>query len=98
MDAAGGRFKAFQVFGLATHADGEQGAAVEGVLERNDLVFFRTVVFPGVATGQFEGSFVGFSAGVCKEHPLGEGEVTQGFGQPQGRLVGHDVRQVPDFF
>jgi len=56
------------------------------------------MVGPAVATGEFEGRFVGFTTGVGEEHAFGEGQLTQGPGQAQGRFVGEYVGYVPELF
>ena len=71
---------------------------MERALEGDDFILFRAEMFPGVTPGQLERGLVGLATGIGKEHTFGKGQITQGLGQPQGRLVCHDIRQVPDFF
>ena len=57
------RPKALGVFGLATHADGKEGAAMKRLVERDDFIFLLTVIIHRPAACQLKRSFVGFTAG-----------------------------------
>ncbi|MNZ80623.1 hypothetical protein D3C78_992650 [compost metagenome] len=90
------RPEAVGIFRLAADGHGEQGAAVEAVGRRDDLVLVRAVDVVGITAGQFERCLVGLGAGVGEEYALGKGGIHQLPGQAQGRLVGEDVGHVPD--
>ncbi|MDT4815155.1 hypothetical protein FQZ97_481770 [compost metagenome] len=95
-DALHLRPEAIGIFRLAADGHGEQGAAVEAVGRRDDLVLVRAVDVVGITAGQFERRLVGLGAGVGEEHALGEGGFHQLLGQAQGRFVGEHVGDVPD--
>ncbi|MNZ77175.1 hypothetical protein D3C78_957040 [compost metagenome] len=82
---------------LATGRHGKQRAAVEGVVECHNLVLAVVAVIQCAFTRQFQRRFVGFCPGVTEKHLLGKGGVNQQLGQPQHRLVGIAVAQVPKF-
>ena len=80
---------------LATDADGKEGTTVEALIEGDDLGLLLAKLFDGVAASQLESGFVRFGAGVAEVDLVGEGGGNQLLGQTQGRLVGHDVGEVP---
>ena len=57
------RAKALGVLGLAAYAHGEERAAMERLVERNDFVFMLAVVVDRPAACQLQRGFVGFTAG-----------------------------------
>ncbi|MNF77315.1 hypothetical protein D3C84_594560 [compost metagenome] len=94
-DVGGLGTEAVRVGSLAADADGEEGAAVEALMEGDDLGLVGTELLDGVTTGQLERRFVRFGAGVAEIDLLGKGGGDQLLGQTQGRLVGHHVGEVP---
>ena len=68
---------------------------MEALVEGDDLGLVGTELVDGVTTGQLEGGFVRFGAGVAEIDLIGKGGGDQLLGQAQGRLVGHHVGEVP---
>jgi len=89
------RFETFGVLGLAADGHGEQGTAVEGVQAGHDARLLVAELGMGDFTGQLQGRFVGFRAGIAEESAVGEGGFRQGQGQAQDRLIGVAIAQVP---
>lgn len=66
------------IFRLAANGDGEQRAAVEGVVEGDDFAFSP----PNLSWAYFrasKGRLVGFGAGVAEKHLVGKGRLHEGF-------------------
>ena len=94
-DARRQRLKTLGVFGLAANGDGEQGAAMKRLAERNDLALFRPEVIGGVFTSQLERGFIRFRARIGEEHPLGKGQIAQSLSQPERRFIRQHIADVP---
>ncbi|MNF83817.1 hypothetical protein D3C84_661500 [compost metagenome] len=94
-DAGDFRAETVGVLRLTADTHGEQGTTVEAVNSGDDFVLFRAETVMGDTTGQLEGGFVGFGAGVAEEGALSEGRVDQLVGQTQGRFVSEHVGHVP---
>ena len=94
-DAAGNGAEPFGVLGLTADTHGEQRTAVERLLERDDLVLLLAEVVESPAPRQLERCFVGLAAGRAEVRLVGEGPLDHLLGQRQCRLVGIDVREVP---
>ncbi len=95
-ESRGTRAESVGVLGLAARGDGEERPAVEGVERRDDAKFLRAEMIVRVAARELERRFVRLGAGVAEEHALRERRIDQFFRQPQRRLVGHPVGDVPD--
>ena len=95
-----GRFwaKAVGILRLAADGDGKERAPVEGVVEGDDFAFVRAVTRRRVIARQLKGGFVGFGAGVHKQHTLGKRGINDFAAQTQRRLVGEYVTGVPQGF
>ena len=85
------------IFRLAANGDGEQRAAVEGVVEGDDFAFFTAKLIVGIFPRQLKGRLVGFGAGVAEKHLVGKGRLHEGFRQLQHRLVGIAIADMPQF-
>ena len=96
LDTARNRPEALGILGLATDADGEEGAAMEGLTEGDDLVLLLAMGVVGETTRQLERGLVGLTTGGAEVDLVGEGALGQRLGQRQCRLVGVDIGQVPD--
>ncbi len=71
---------------------------MESVMEGDDFGFKRAMAGGGVVARQLKGRFVGFGAGVHKQHALGKGGVDNFTPQTQRRFVGKDIAGVPQGF
>ena len=92
------RAKSVGILRLTTNGNGKQRAAMKGVMEGDDFGFKRAMTHAGIVARQFEGGFVGFGAGVHKQHALGEGRVDKLTPQTQRRFVSKNVAGVPQRF
>ena len=79
------RLKIAAIFFLAGDGKSAQCASVKGILQRDDLEFFR-IDFVAVRARHFERAFHGLGAGVAEERAL----QAAGFGEPLGEwaLIG----------
>ena len=95
-----GRFrtKPVGILRLAANGDGKEGASVEGIVEGDDFGFVRAVARGRVVARQLKGGFVGFGAGVHKQHALGKRGINDLTAQAQRRFVGEHVAGVPQGF
>ena len=92
------RTKAVGILRLAANGNGKEGASVKGVMEGDDFGFVRAMTRGCVVARQLKGGFVGFGAGVHKQHAFGEGGIDDLTPQTQRRFVGEHVAGVPQRF
>ncbi len=92
------RAKTVGILRLTTNGDGKEGAPMEGVVESDDFGFVWAVARGGIVACQLEGGFVGFGAGVHKQHALGKRGINDLAAKTQRRFVGEDVAGVPQGF
>src|SRR5690554_2897270 len=98
MNARRRRLKPLKIFSLATDTDRKQGSTMKSAVKRDNFMLLGAKMFPAITTGKLECSLIRLTARVGEKYPLCESQVTKGFGQPQRRLIGHHVGQMPYFF
>ena len=92
------RAKPVGILRLAANGNGKEGASVEGIVEGDDFGFVRAMARCRVVARQLKSGFVGFGAGVHKQHALGKGRINDLAAQAQRRFVGEHVAGVPQGF
>ena len=64
------RAEAGRILILPADTDREKRAAVETVREGDDFILLLAVVVKSGSAGELKRSLIGFSAGICKKHPV----------------------------
>ena len=85
------------VLWLAACAHSKQRSPVEGIVESQDLVFFLVKIIHCITSRQFQCSLIHFGSGICQKNTFGKGCSTKRIGQIQGRLIGQDITDMPEF-
>ena len=78
--------------------DGTQRPAVERAGKGDDVRTLGLALVMEIAPGRLDGAFERLGAGICEEHLVGKGNLSQPLGEAFGLGYGEDVRHVPDLF